>query len=209
MGLISENDRKELEKVFKERLKGEVEIELFLSDRFPHSKDARQIAEEVASLDDRIRLSVYGEEEGNERGYEFYPVTTFKGHENVLFYGLPSGYEFVSLIEDIIMASGNIRADEHVMEHVKSIGKDVEIKGFITPTCPYCPKAVIAAHKFAFLNPKIRGIMVESLEFPDFANKYNVRAVPKIVINDKVEFEGAVPEEHFIHKVMEAIGEGH
>ena len=206
MGLISDKDREDLVKMFNQRLKEPVEIELFVSEKFKHSEDAKQILEEVAGLDDRIKLSIHTEEEGKERGYEYYPVTTFKGHENVLFYGLPSGYEFISLIEDIVMASsGDINTDPHAKEHIEAVDKPVEIKVFITPTCPYCPRAVLAAHKFAFLNKNIKGIMVESLEFPDFANKYNVMAVPKSVINDKVEFEGAVPEGHFAHKVMEAL----
>ncbi|MEO0118837.1 MAG: thioredoxin family protein, partial [candidate division WOR-3 bacterium] len=41
-------------------------------------------------------------------------------------------------------------------------------------------------------------------EFPQLAQKYNVFAVPKIVINEIVQFEGAVPEDVFVEKAIMA-----
>ncbi|HDN01736.1 MAG TPA: glutaredoxin, partial [Candidatus Bathyarchaeota archaeon] len=61
------------------------------------------------------------------------------------------------------------------------------------------------AHKFAILNRNILGDMIEAIEFPDLSQKYMVMAVPKIVINEKVTFEGAVPEMFFAQKIIEAI----
>jgi len=45
---------------------------------------------------------------------------------------------------------------------------------------------------------------VESTEFPHLANKFNVYGVPKTVVNETVSFEGAVPEEEFLARVLEA-----
>lgn len=47
--------------------------------------------------------------------------------------------------------------------------------------------------------------MVESSEFPHLANKYGVMAVPKTVVNERVSFEGALPEPHFLEGVMQAV----
>ena len=54
----------------------------------------------------------------------------------------------------------------------------------------------------------VRADMVESSEFMHLANKYNVRAVPRIVINENVQFEGAMPEGDFLAKVIEASNAG-
>lgn len=43
-------------------------------------------------------------------------------------------------------------------------------------------------------------------EFPELASRYQVMSVPKIVVNDKVEFVGALPEAEFVAQVMEAAG---
>ena len=47
--------------------------------------------------------------------------------------------------------------------------------------------------------------MIEATEFPEMSQKYGVMAVPKIVINDKIKFEGAVPEHVFLKKIKEAL----
>jgi predicted DsbA family dithiol-disulfide isomerase len=36
------------------------------------------------------------------------------------------------------------------------------------------------------------------------AERYQVMAVPKIVINDRVQFEGALPEAQFLAAVLQA-----
>lgn len=62
------------------------------------------------------------------------------------------------------------------------------------------------AHAMALQNPKIRADVIEVQEFPDLAQRYRVMGVPKTVINESVQFVGAVPEEAFVENVLKAIG---
>lgn len=48
--------------------------------------------------------------------------------------------------------------------------------------------------------------VIEANEFPDLSRRYAVSGVPKTIINDKVEFVGAVPEEHFVAAIQQAAG---
>jgi predicted DsbA family dithiol-disulfide isomerase len=48
--------------------------------------------------------------------------------------------------------------------------------------------------------------VIEAMEFPDWARHYQVRGVPKIVINEKSEFVGALPEPHYLAQLKAAIG---
>lgn len=61
------------------------------------------------------------------------------------------------------------------------------------------------AHQLAIESDLVRADMVESAEFPHLTNKYEVMAVPKTVINERVSFEGALPEPHFLEGVMQAV----
>jgi predicted DsbA family dithiol-disulfide isomerase len=61
------------------------------------------------------------------------------------------------------------------------------------------------AHKLAFACDAIRGDMVEVMEFPQLATKYGVMGVPKVVINETVQFEGALPEEMYVTHLMMAV----
>jgi predicted DsbA family dithiol-disulfide isomerase len=51
----------------------------------------------------------------------------------------------------------------------------------------------------------VRSECVEATEFPELSQRYQVMAVPKIVINDRVEFEGAIPESDFVNAVLRAV----
>ena len=60
------------------------------------------------------------------------------------------------------------------------------------------------AHRMAIESDMVRADVVEASEFPHLVVKYNVFGVPKTVVNEVVEFEGAVPEPIFLEQVMKA-----
>lgn len=60
------------------------------------------------------------------------------------------------------------------------------------------------AHKLAIANAHISADVIEVTEFPEMAQHYHIYAVPKVVINDQVEFEGALPEPMFVQHVLQA-----
>ena len=62
------------------------------------------------------------------------------------------------------------------------------------------------AHKMALESPRVTADVIEATEFPHLVQRYRVRAVPKIVINEGVEFEGALPEAAFLRQVLTAAG---
>ena len=59
----------------------------------------------------------------------------------------------------------------------------------------------------ALASPLVRSTSVAAQEFPDLARRYEVSAVPKIVLNERVEFMGAVPEPMFLEAVLAAVSD--
>lgn len=57
----------------------------------------------------------------------------------------------------------------------------------------------------AVASERVTATAIESNEFPEMSQRYGVSAVPKIVINDRLEFEGAVPEPQFLDAVLQAL----
>jgi protein-disulfide isomerase len=53
---------------------------------------------------------------------------------------------------------------------------------------------------------RVKAECIEATEFPELSQRYRVMAVPKIVINDRVQFEGALPESQFLAAVLKAVG---
>jgi alkyl hydroperoxide reductase subunit AhpF len=58
----------------------------------------------------------------------------------------------------------------------------------------------------AVASDKVRATAIEATEFPELSRAYRVMAVPKIVMNDRVQFEGALPEKDFLAAVLKAAG---
>lgn len=57
----------------------------------------------------------------------------------------------------------------------------------------------------AMSSAKVTADVVEASEFPDLAQRFHVSAVPKTVINDRVEFTGALPEDRFLAHILRAV----
>jgi len=58
------------------------------------------------------------------------------------------------------------------------------------------------AHKLAIESDMVKADVIETSEFPDLAMKYNVIGVPKIIINETIEFVGAFNEDLFAEHVL-------
>jgi glutaredoxin-like protein len=218
MGFLKEKDKEYLRQKFASELDKDVVLLFFKKNLgCEYCEDEERLLRELSETSEKIHVEVKNIviDKGEAEKYEIFdaPALAILQKEDgnlkdfgVRYFGIPAGYEFSALIESIVLVStGDPHLPENIKDKLAQVDKDVTILVFVTPTCPYCPRAVITSHKFAVANPKIKGYMVEALEYPDWADKYFVRAVPKIVINDVVEFEGAYPEPFFADKVLEAV----
>ncbi|MCP8308523.1 MAG: thioredoxin family protein [archaeon] len=212
MSLISNHIKEHLKEIFEKELKDEVRLVFFTQDiECEFCEEARELLQELESLSKKIKVEMYDfmkdDDKVKEYGIDKIPVIAMVGSKDygIRFYGLPSGYEFSVFIDDLVdVSKGNSRLSEKVKARLKSINKPLHIQVFVTPTCPYCPRAIRIAHQMAMESDFIRADAVEIIEFPHLAHKYNVMSVPKIVINDALEFVGALTEEQFLEKVLSA-----
>lgn len=179
-----------------------------------YCKETRAILSELTEVSDKLSLEVKNfvidKSDADKYGVDKIPATVLLDENSkdygIKFFGIPSGYEFASLLEDIkMLGTGNTGLPAELENEIKKIDNEIHMQVFVTPTCPYCPQAVVTAHKFSYLNEKIKGDMVEATEFPHLSNKYNVRGVPRTVINENTFIEGAAPEQMVLDKVKEAL----
>jgi len=213
MAILKDEDRRKLAEIFQD-MDGDVKLVFFTQEfECEFCGVTRQLLEELESISDKIHLEVYDFQKDKDKadsyGIDKIPAIAVTGREDygIRYFGVPSGYEFSSLIEDILdVSKGSSNLSDDTKEKIGGITEPVHIQVFVTQTCPYCPVAVRMAHRLAMESGNIRGDMVGAIEFPHLANKYRVFGVPKVIINDRVEFEGALPEPLFVEKVLEAVG---
>ena len=188
-------------------------------DHCDYCDEARQLLEEVTALNDKLALSVYDVREHADMAKQF-NVTNAPGivvaakdnaevkNLGVQFSGIPSGHEFSTLINDILIVSKRDSGlSEKTREFLRNLDQPLHLQVFVTPTCPYCPRAVLLAHQMAMENPAmIRAEGVEATEFPELANRFNVRGVPQTVINSGAgSVVGAVPEQNLLAEIVRAL----
>jgi glutaredoxin-like protein len=225
MPMLREADRQTLKSLFAEKLTGPVKLVLYTQRQSPiwvpgmpvceFCEQTERLVREVAELSDQLALEIYDfvQEEAGARaqGIDKIPALVLVGARDygVRFYGIPSGYEFGALVEAIIDVSrGATDLKPRLKEELARLDRDVHIQVFTTPTCPYCPRAVRVAHQMAVESEHVRADAVEITEFPQLASRYQVRGVPKVVLNDASGFEGAVPADVFVAHVLRAAGIG-
>jgi glutaredoxin-like protein len=126
----------------------------------------------------------------------------------VRFAGVPSGHEFSSLIQDLILVSGRDSGlNPQTREFLGGLEKPVLLQVFVTPTCGYCPRAVVLAHQMAMESPMVEAEMVEATEFPELSQRFGVSGVPQTTINEGAgTVVGALPEENLLSEIIRAVG---
>ena len=210
--VIKKKDRELLRKELRD-LSGEVTMVMFTQElECQYCAQTRQLLTELASFSDRLKLIILDfvrdNEEAEGYGVDKIPAIVLLGDEDVgiRYYGVPAGYELAALLETIRdLSLGSTDLEDETRERLRTLAKNVHIQVFVTPTCPHCPRAVRTAYKLAQENDFIRADVLEAIEFPHLANRYHVRGVPMVVINETTSFVGAQPEALFVDKILEAV----
>jgi glutaredoxin-like protein len=145
MALLKEQDRQYLIKEF-ERLKDPVEILMFTQEmECQYCRETHMIVDEIADLSDAITVEVHDfiadKELAEEYDIDKIPaIAILRGGKEpkdyaIRYYGIPSGYEFSSLIEDVMMVSqGESGLSEATKAQVAALSKPVHLQVFVTPT---------------------------------------------------------------------------
>ncbi|MEQ8156815.1 MAG: thioredoxin family protein [Clostridiaceae bacterium] len=194
-------------------LKEDVTIALFTKEKCNSCPNIISYMEEVAALSDKIHLVKYDftKDEDKAAAYNVQIVPGIvlldsKGtYKRIKFNGIPAGYEIKSFITAILEVSGtDIQLPDDLVERIEAIKKPLNIKVFVTITCPRCSPAVQKAFKLALLNPNIEAEIIEAKTFHELVDLFKVSGVPKIIINNEHELLGSEPLETFLD-TLEAI----
>jgi alkyl hydroperoxide reductase subunit AhpF len=111
-----------------------------------YCEDTQSLLEEVVALSDRLSLSVYDLDEDAVLAAQYRidkaPGFTILAREGealtdygVRFYGIPSGHEFTTLINDLVMVSArNSGLSKETAEYLRGIKTPLNLQVFTTPT---------------------------------------------------------------------------
>lgn len=150
MSLISQEDQEFLKDYFAKELANPVKIIYFTQHKSPlmvpsnvcmSCNETSDLLTELSALSDKIQVVVKDlladDEEAKALGVERIPATIITGATKgqVRFFGIPSGYEFASLVEAIADAGkGGSDLKDSTKQKLAGLTKDVHIQVFVTPT---------------------------------------------------------------------------
>ena len=210
MSLISDEHKEHVRNQLAESLVNPVRIVMFTQEmECQFCAQTKQLITELAALNEKIQAEVHDfvadAELAKQYGIDKVPAIVVLGEKDygIRIYGLPYGYEFQTLMSALsVVSKGKTELSEETKAKLRAITNPVHIQVLVTLTCPHCPAAASIAHMFAVENDMIRADVIDANEFPQLAIKYGVMGVPKVVVNDKVEFVGALPEKMFLEHVL-------
>ena len=162
MALLSDKDRKFLVDHLAQSLEKPVKLLYFgQSIACQFCRETQQILEEVQDLSDKVSLETYNfvtdKEVAEKYGIDKIPAVAVISDVDygIRFYGIPSGYEFTSLIEDIVdVSQAKSSLSDDTLKALADLDEPVHLQVFVTPTCPYCPAR--CAWRTAWLSPATR-----------------------------------------------------
>ncbi len=216
--LLNESVMDQVREIFSE-LKEPVQVLFFgRGNDCEYCDDTRQLVEEITNLSDKIHLNIYDLDNDHEIASQYKvdkaPGIVIAGRDGdqildygIRFAGIPSGHEFSSLIHDLILVSGRDSGlNQRTREYLNGLSKPLFMQVFVTPTCPYCPRAVVLAHQMALESPMVEAEMVEAMEFPELSRRFGVSGVPQTTINQGAGTAiGALPEDNLLAEIMRAV----
>ena len=218
MSLLTDDVKNQIRPMLAE-LTHEVELKVYTgsslvipgSDPTGHQRETLGLLRELAELSDMLTVTetpIAGDDEAKAAGITRAPTIVFRrkgeSRTNLRFLGMPSGYEFSTLLEAIRM----VGTDREVEDHVGELADPVLLQSFVTPTCPYCPRAVLTAFELALANDSVVAEGVEATEFPLLSQTNRISSVPDTIIGGKSDqrVQGAQPKGQFVEAIRSAVG---
>jgi glutaredoxin-like protein len=141
MALLSESDRRATQDRLKV-MENPVKLVHFTQEiECPSCPETRRLLQEVAELSDKLSLEIHNFQLDKDKAIQYnvdkVPGTAIEGAKDygIRFYGLPSGYEFATLLEAIVAVSrGRSGLSEATIDRLQRVTGPLHLQVFVTPT---------------------------------------------------------------------------
>jgi glutaredoxin-like protein len=197
-----------------ERLQDDVHLSLFIDPKEDdNSFSVFEFMNYFTNLDSRIKLDVITKSTKPDL-FEEYQITEVPAivieESGIRYTGIPAGPEASVFIQTLIMKStSNSGIGEVITKILASLTKKVSIRTVVTSHCTICPLAVRIGNTFSLESAlkgydKIQHEIIDASEHEEYVSQFDVSAVPIILINDEVAFNGIPDVDKYIQKIIQA-----
>jgi len=141
MGLLSESDRRATQDRLR-AMERPVRLVHFTQElECPSCPETKRLLQQVVELSDKLSLEIYNFQLDREKVAQYQidkvPATVIEGEKDdgIRFYGLPSGYEFATLLEGVVAVSrGRSELNPATVDRLRALDRPLHLQVFVTPT---------------------------------------------------------------------------
>jgi glutaredoxin len=121
---------------------------------------------------------------------------------NLRYMALPGGREMPPFLRSLISRSnGKTSLAERTLSELSKFISSTKLEVMVSPTCPHCPIVVGLVNQLAIASSYLEVTIIDIILFAEFARKYNIRAVPTLVIDGQEQLVGNISEDLLVDKL--------
>ncbi|MQF70021.1 hypothetical protein FIM12_06795 [SAR202 cluster bacterium AD-804-J14_MRT_500m] len=151
MAYIPDQNKAEIKRRLRKELREDVTLNFFTAmsstlltipgRECPTCPQNQKLLEELTSLSPKLHFKIYDfysdQEIRDEYAVERIPATVLEteGSERLRYYGIPAGYEFATLLEDLITLSRGVSPlQTSTRRNLRKINQPIHMQVFVTPS---------------------------------------------------------------------------
>ena len=119
---------------------------------------------------------------------------------------VPEGRELMPFLRIIEMVFSPDRTTVSVpgalRSQIQSVSLPADLKIYVSPHCPFCPKVLSEMIPLALLNPLLHLAVIDGALFPELAAEDGVRSVPTVILDDVFRWTGAGHLDEIVNAIL-------
>ncbi len=113
--------------------------------------------------------------------------------ESWRYHAIPRGNELGPFLKILSLSTGTeAKPEDAILEQFKRAPQEMDLKIFVAPECPFCPKLVELAAPLPLFHSSSRISIIDASLFRELADSERIKAVPTAVLNDRFRWTGQV-----------------
>jgi glutaredoxin len=158
------------------------------------SAQFRTFIEELASVSEQLQPLYLTHSEDGPPTIEIQP--------NLRYMALPNDREMVPFLQSLLFRSKReISLTPRSVSALETFITPTRFEVLMSPACPHCPTVVRLVNQFALASTYLEATIVDVTLFPDYGQKYGIKAVPTVVIDGQDKLVGTISEELLVDRL--------
>ncbi len=153
------------------------------------SAELESFVNELVGIHEKVKTEIDDKTLQTGDAKPYVDICNEQGSIVIRYYSVPGGHEFNSFVVALYGASGAGKnsVGENTRQRIRGLQHKHLLQVMATLSCTNCPEVVMATQKLAAISDTIEAEMYDLSKFPELKEKYNIMAVPCLVIDEGKE----------------------